>query len=151
MLGRHEEDGPMAELNIEMGRAELLKTLKENLEKHKKEYEESRKGWIDKLLADLAKAPERAKALAEKVTKAFKDGDGSVEGFNFQRLVPEDWHDAPVSYADHYADAIEMLTMAKDEKISLSRTLWRQLVKDEWEWKSRHMLSNRKYSQMGQR
>ena len=62
-------------------------------------------------------------------------------------LMPKDWHDAPKSYADQYGVAIEMLTMAKDEKISLTRTLYCQLVKDEWEWKERHRMSNRKYSQ----
>lgn len=150
MLG-DEEDGPMPELEIEMGRAELLTILKENLEKHKKEYEESRKGWYDKLMADLAKTPQLAEDLAAKVTKVFEAGGTVAEGFNFSKLVPEDWHDAPTSYADQYDDAIEMLEMAKDEKIALTRTLWRQLVKDEWEWKTRHTMTNQKYAPGGRR
>lgn len=144
-----EEDGPMSELSIEVGREELLKILKENLERHKKEYEEARKGWYTKMVLALITAAEHARLMADVVEKAGEAGEAFPPDVEPALLIPKDWHDAPKSYADQYDDAIEMLTMAKDEKITLSRTLWRQLVKDEWEWKTKHMMSNRKYSQVG--
>lgn len=132
-------------LAVNVGKAKLLETVKANLVKHLKEYAESMEGWYDKLVSQLVASG----VLSLDFLKQAKEGSDDAEwmkGINPSKLIPEDWHDEPVSFAGHYEDAIEMLALSTDEKITLSRTLFCQLVQDKWEWSDRHMHSNRKYS-----
>ena len=100
---------------IKVNKQELLGIVKQNREKHKKEYLESIKAYRVKV-ADL---------FTKELEKVL-----SGEKFNvyFDLTKPE-------SHEKDYDLAIRMLEMSVDENVEIERDEFNQLVNDEWSWK----------------
>jgi hypothetical protein len=144
-------DNISLDLSVDVDCKELLEILKKNMKKHNDEYAEARVGWHTKVLAQLQR-------MKIEVAKLLLAVDGVEPATNWQTdqklphpgtLAPSDWNDEPVCYTRHYEDAIDMLAMSQNETITLSRTLFKQLVHDEWKWKQRHRGMVMKYSEVG--
>lgn len=105
----------MKEINV--SREELLKKVKENLEKHKKEYEEA-------VIKRNTQVIDTLKSFIPDMEE-YK-GKEVPEHLNFPK---------PVSYAEEYEEVIEMLTMAKDDPILISKEEFNRYVLDKWNWK----------------
>jgi hypothetical protein len=150
-----DEDGIKLELTISAKKDDLLKTLRDNLEKHEKEHKEACEGWHKKLIEQLEASQVNVGMMLDSA-KSGRDGNEGARDDNWTKqfpdvadLVPEDWHDKPRSFAHHYRDAIEMLEIHTEEKIALGRALHQQLVQDKWSWRGHHAKSMRKYSNVG--
>lgn len=142
------------ELTVKVEKEKLLQILRDNLEKHKKEHAEARAGWHTRLIEQLGATVSNAESMLLSAqsgrdgNEGPKDDDWKKQFPDVSDLIPEDWHDEPISFAKQYEDAIGMLEMADDtdRAISLSRTLYKQLVQDDWSWKESHVVSMMKYS-----
>jgi len=123
--------------------AKVLTALKKNRKQHAEDYEKAMKGYRKK----------RSEALVEAGTKFLE---------NFQRVTDLDKKDAdfeledllddvelqmsePVEYLSHYDDYIEQLEMTSQEEIQFSRTMFKQLVQNEWEWVRSYNRTNSAY------
>ena len=121
----------MARLNVQMkttvSRLDMLKTLRENRDKHAEIVKEAQAGY----LTAAAKAVEKCRAsLAE----------GKVVSLNKFALS------VPVDYRSAYDTVITMLEWSKDENITLAADEFRQFVQDQWDWKDGFLTSNAAYS-----
>ncbi len=110
---------------VTVPRLEVIAKLKANLEQHKKDYTEA----IEEYYVAV-----EAKLKAE--LKRFKSRP--LERLSVSLTLP-------VSYADSYETAIEMLEMSVDDNIVLNRDMFVKFVKDEWEWKSNFANSTLSY------
>jgi len=100
---------------IRVSKQELLTIVKENREKHKKEYLEAIKAY-------------RVKA-ADLMTKELeKVVSGESFQVRFELIKPE-------SHEKEYNLAIKMLEMSVDETVEIEQHEFNQLVNDEWDWK----------------
>ncbi len=103
---------------IKIKRTELLDIVRQNLQKHIAEFEES--------VVDY-------KALVLQIStynlKVAKTAD--LAEFNKMKVSPG----APVSYEDSYKRAIRMLELSVDDIIEVEEDVFNQLVMDEWNWK----------------
>jgi hypothetical protein len=95
---------------------DLLKVLKENREKHVKEYDEAIVGYRIELI----------KQFKEKLNQAERNLD--VE--HSLKLV------RPVTYVNDYDDAIMMMEWTVDKEVELGRHEFLQYVNDSWSWKN---------------
>ena len=105
--------------NVRIEKYMLLNILRDNKEKHIKDYNES---VIDYKNAVL-KVAKRNLELAE---------TGDMESMIKFRVFPQ----KPTSYEQEYNRSIRMLELSVDDTIELDNTLFNQLVLDEWQWKS---------------
>ena len=119
---------------------EILDKIKENREKHIKEFEESKKNFLIVIVG-------AAKEMLEKVSALTMD-KSNFGSFSQDLSVP-----VPHSNVEDYDRVIDMLTRATDEEINLDQTLFEQLIQDKWAWSRSHRFSNeslaasaRKYS-----
>lgn len=110
--------------NIRVNKQELLGIVKENRNKHKKEYFELIKAYRVKV----------GELLTEELEKVV-----SGEKFNlrFDALKPE-------SHVKEYDLSIRMIEMSVDENIEIDQYTFNQLVNDEWDWK--HVFSSSRMS-----
>ena len=102
--------------SVTVPRLEVIEKLKANLSQHKADYLEAVDAYFEevekKLKAELKKFKSKPRESV-RVSLSF-----------------------PVTYADSYETAIEMLEMSVDENIVLNRDMFVKFVKDEWEWKN---------------
>lgn len=114
--------------SVKINKKELLSIVRENLDKHVKEYNES---------------VEDFKALAIKVASAnlklAKSGD--LATIAKMESAPR----APQSYEQNYHRAIRMLELSVDEVIELEEDVFNQLVLDEWTWKHSFVATSAMY------
>lgn len=103
---------------IKMDRLQLLVIVKENLEKHLKEYAES----VEDYKAGVLKITTANMKLAK---------TGDTEKFAQIKSIPQ----APRSYEKEYNRAIRMLELSVEEIIEIEEDIFNQLVLDEWAWK----------------
>jgi hypothetical protein len=103
---------------IKIKREELLAIVRENLQKHIKEFEESVVDYRALVLQ-----------IAAHNLKVAKTGD--VSEFRKMKAHPS----APTSYEDSYKRAIRMLELSVDDIIEVEEDIFNQLVMDEWNWK----------------
>lgn len=124
---------------IQINCIELLKTLSENLEKHRVEYAEGMKGFrvkrdtairhIGKVAAscDLATKSER-----KRVHKAWDA---------YQKVL----RDEPIDRSESYVQAIAFMEWETRKTIKVSLNDFECYVRDNWSWRADHrskMLSN---------
>lgn len=95
----------------------LRKVLDKNLAEHRKQYEES---------VELYKS----------ATKTYHDKLAEIATGSPMSIPRYDPPEKPNDYSKHYLDAIEMLTYEVNDVVTLSSRDFKQLVKDEWDWKS---------------
>ena len=102
--------------SVTVPRLEVIEKLKANLTRHKADYIEAVDAYYEgvekKLKAELKKFKNKPRESV-RVSLSF-----------------------PVTFADSYETAIEMLEMSVDENIVLNRDMFVKFIKDEWEWKS---------------
>jgi hypothetical protein len=113
-------------MTITADTTQVLERLKHNREKHKKIVIEAREGY----------AKQAEKALSAELERLRK-GKNVVVTFSLQ---------APQDYTKVYDTAIEMLQMHTQPKIDLNSSQVRNLMQDEWDWKSHFLMSNSLYS-----
>jgi hypothetical protein len=113
-------------MQVTVNTADVLRTIRENAEKHKQIVAEAREGYM--------KAAEKALAARLKDLRS-----GKLVSLTFQ-LAP------PVDQSSVYRTVIRMLELHTKEDITLDSKQVRCLVMDEWDWKKQFLLSNSAYS-----
>jgi len=103
--------------SVKMNRLNLLGIVKENKEKHIKEYAESVEDYKVAVLK-----------ITQVNAKMAKTAD--LEQFKFKTIPSK-----PTSYEDNYTRAIRMLELSVEEIIDVEEHIFNQLVLDEWGWK----------------
>ncbi len=116
-------------ITIQVSKDVLLKTLQTNHDKHAKEYDKAKRGWV-KLFR---------KELVDKL--ATLDAGGKLE-LHITNQKPE-------SHLDDYAEAIEMVGFHAHPTIELDQQEFRQFMKDDWNWKRLWAASNSTYIASG--
>lgn len=117
--------------SIKMNRLQLLVIVKDNLEKHLKDYTES----VEDYKAGVLK-------LTTANLKLAKTGD--TEKFSQIKAIPQ----APRSYEKEYNRAIRMLELSVEEVIDIEEDIFNQLVLDEWSWKHQFVASASLYKSL---
>ena len=115
-----------SELTVDIPREVLVDKLKKNREKHQREYNTAMQGYVETLIEELEAKLADVKA-AKDITKLY-----------YQPAVPE-------KHLDEYDEAIEMYEMTVEQVIRLPRSDFRQLVRDNWDWKRGWTASNTAY------
>jgi hypothetical protein len=105
----------------------LLAKLKQNLVRHRLEYEKQKQGYLEDVRAALTER------LASLKNENFVD-------LNFRGLT------APKSFAREYERAIEMLEWEASEMVALSEDDFRRYVQDDWDWQNIFAANSKKYS-----
>jgi hypothetical protein len=151
---------------IEIEKNKLLQVIKENKDKHVKEYKDACKAYEAAKLAYAQdfwsqmsenfglyrkKMEEKLEAVAELVLKARNNhqedkkidlaGIDSYLNFNYQpqvKLVATE----PISHEKEYNEAIRNLELTTAEFIYLDQTDFRRYILDEWDWKVQFNYNN---------
>lgn len=110
--------------DVKINKGELLKIVRENKEKHVKEYNES--------VEDYKKA---AVKVAQDNLELAKSGD--IDKIAKIKGMPQ----KPSSYEDAYTRAIRMLELSVEDVIEIEEQVFNQLVLDEWHWKNAFVAS----------
>lgn len=113
---------------VKINRNELLSIVRENKDKHIKEFE---RAMYDFKLAVLKISQENLK-LAE---------TQDITSIAHIKSIPS----FPTSYAKSYDKAIRMLELSVDTEIELEGHDFDQLVLDEWQWKQSFSTMNSTY------
>lgn len=117
--------------SVKIDRLELLEIVKQNAEKHIRDYEESVEDY-KVLVAKLAKAN----------LKLANTGD--LKEISKMKKIPSE----PVAYADNYNRALRMLDLSVEETIEIEEHIFNQLVLDEWGWKQSFVAAGALYKSM---
>ena len=112
----------------------ILGKLRENRAAHAKDFEETmeefknsrRDKFIDQKAVIMANLAKVEKSLQQGEDVEISDVLDDVD-FNMVK---------PVNYLHHYDDMIGQLDMTSQTKLSLSSAVYKQLVQDDWSWKS---------------
>ena len=144
-----------SERTVTVNRLELLKTLRENKEKHQKEYQESVLGYKElaqeKLKEEAEKATRRIANNLEILFKRIEQFDPEnpldndvvlLQGVHFSLQVPQD-------HSNAYEVAIQMAEWETKEEIELTQSQFQCFVMDEWDWMRDFKVLNARYSTVG--
>lgn len=114
--------------DVKMDKAELLAIVRENKEKHIREYNEA--------VEDYKKA---AVKLAQENLELANTGD--LDKISKIKAMPS----KPTSYEDSYTRAIRMLELSVESIIEIEEQIFNQLVLDEWQWKHNFAVASALY------
>lgn len=114
--------------SVKIRRNELLGIVRENKEKHIKEFNEA----VEDFKRAVIKISEENLALAN---------SGDLKEIAKIKSVPQ----KPISYESSYTRAIRMLELSVETEIELDLHDFDQLVQDEWQWKQSFTTSNSTY------
>lgn len=148
--------GGLSPRKVKVQRLKLLETLKQNLDTHRKEYQES-------LLAYQSLAKERLHKLQRKAQQALADNFAAIER-KIDRFDPEsEDHDlsdtvvllntlsfnlkVPQDHSRSYEVAIQMAEWEVEETIELTQDQFQAFVLDDWEWQQEFKFLNRSYTE----
>jgi hypothetical protein len=108
----------------------VVTALKENYERHKKEYAEAYDGY-----------KRQAKTLLEERLEevAASSSETDQESLRFDLQPPED-------HRDDYERAIGMLEMTTDEETRITSTQYAAFIQDKWSWQREWAHSNKSYT-----
>lgn len=98
-------------------KSQLITTLRENREKHQREFQDAWKGYQDALITAFQKRLEQAKAL--------KPGGSVSHSITL---------DTPTDHTAEYDRALKMLEWEQDEILVLSMNDFNCYVMDDWDW-----------------
>lgn len=117
----------------------LLTTLKENLEKHKADYETAMAGYRDAKATKLAALNE---ATNKAVTNNTNENRKAVhDAYNaFSRL------ERPRDHSESYELAIEIMEWSTEDEVELSINDFQCYVRDKWNWKQAFAISVANYA-----
>jgi hypothetical protein len=110
--------------SVKINRDELLKIVRDNKEKHIKEYNE---------------------AVNDFRLAVIKISNENMEIVNAGKVDIKTLPAKPVSFESNYVRAIRMLELSVDNVIELNQYDFAKLVLDEWEWKQAFSTSNSTY------
>lgn len=110
--------------DVKLNKAELLQIVRDNKEKHIKEYLEA----VEDYKAAAVKVAQENLALAQ---------SGDIDQIAKIKGMPQ----KPVSYEDAYTRAIRMLELSVEDVIEIEEHVFNQLVLDEWQWKNAFVAS----------
>jgi hypothetical protein len=116
--------------SVKINRDDLLKIVRENKEKHIKEYKE---------------------AEEEFKTAALNIINENIELINKGNFKIKTLPTTPVSYESNYNKAIRMLELSVDTVIEIDQYEFSKLVLDEWEWKQSFDIMNSTYKTLNGR
>ena len=119
--------------SVNVSRVELLEKLKQNLEAHRKEYEEALVEYHTRLQEDL-------KLALKKVGRVVDIEE--LKSFRFSVAFPQ-------NHEKDYEEVIEMLEMSVDEHINLDSESFKAYIKNEWSWASSFNASKMAYATVG--
>jgi hypothetical protein len=114
---------------ISMEVNKLLGLLKDNREKHTKEFTEAVTAYRGKVTKALRKR-------ADDIERGAKTDPSKFLNFNLP---------SPKSYTDDYTEVIDMLEMCEDDLVELDHEQFKNWVKDDWNWKDRFLALNSSY------
>lgn len=117
--------------SVKINRLQLLVIVRENREKHIKEFAES--------VEDYKKA---AINVTQRNLELANTGD--IEQIAKIKGMPQ----KPASYEKEYDRAIRMLTLSVEDVIDLQQDIFNQLVLDEWLWKNAFVAAGSMYKSM---
>ena len=113
------------DLSLKYAVEDLLNKIKANKATHVANFNKAMAGYKIKMVEEL-----------EKKLKDAKEGKLVEHTVNLPR---------PKSFESYYDEAYDMISMCKDTEITLDRTLFGQLVRDEWEWSHEYATANSSY------
>jgi hypothetical protein len=119
---------------VKVRRDELLSVLRQNRERHLKEYEAACVGYREVALRRIEEGFQEAR----EVVGRLKEGQTVAVGFRISLSVP-------VSYEKAYDQIIRMMEMSVDTEIVLTASQFACFVMDDWEWKEEWASSNAQY------
>lgn len=119
--------GETAMRTVNVDKAQLITKLRENKEKHAKDFKESMDGYWDAFGRELSKMQERVKSR-----------DLSVE--HTVRLT------RPKNHTEEYDRAIQMLEWEQESKVILSVNDFNCYVLDDWDWQEEFQGTKALYS-----
>jgi hypothetical protein len=112
--------------DIQVDKAELIKTLETNKKGHRKVYEEARENYL--------------KAAAEELEKRLDAiNAGRMVSLIVNLPVPED-------HTRDYERVIKMLGMELRDEILLSEADYQQYVQDDWAWRRAWLANTASYT-----
>lgn len=114
--------------SVKIRRNELLTIVRENKEKHIKEFNEA----VEDFKKAVIKITEENLELAK---------TGNLDEIAKIKAIPT----KPISYETSYTRAIRMLELSVETEIELDIHDFDQLVQDEWQWKQSFLTSNSTY------
>ena len=124
---------------VKVKRDELLAVLRENRERHIREYKAACVGYREVALRRLEESFQEAR----EVVNRLKEGQTvSVVGFRISLSVP-------VNYEKAYDQIIRMMEMSVDTEIVLTASQFACFVMDDWEWKEEWAASIAQYLHSG--
>lgn len=127
------------EREVKVKRDELLAVLRENRERHVREYKAACVGYREVALSRLEDSFQQAREAVNRL----KEGQTiSVVGFRISLSVPENYEKA-------YDQIIRMMEMSVDTEIVLTASQFACFVMDDWEWKEEWAASIAQYIQSG--
>lgn len=117
--------------SVKINKYELLNIVRENKDKHVKDYEEAVNDY---------------KAAAIKLAASHVElaATGELDKIAQIKAMPA----KPSSYEKEYDRAIRMLELSVEDVIELEEEIFNQLVLDEWTWKHQFALSASMYKSM---
>lgn len=113
------------ESKVTIEKNNLLKAIKENREKHMKEFEETHAGYRVALITELEE-----KLAAAKAGKPVAHIEATE----------------PTSHAKAYDRVIRMIEMSTAEVITITEQQFSQYVLDEWQWQAQFNATKALYS-----
>lgn len=132
----------MAMRSVKVDRDDLLKRLRENLDRHMADYREAVDDYRKAAVAALAAKRAEFEAAFEKLVARFGSGESPSLGLGVSTsfdLSP------PESHEKDYRQIIEMVAMSVDPVIELESDEFQCYVMDDWAWKAKFVATNSLY------
>lgn len=114
-----------------VNREQLLATLKQNRDKHEREYRRALNNWS-----------KRCKSALKHRLKWFDKKKFRLEKFDLDfGELPK-----PISYTSQYDQAIQQVEWEVETEITLTEADFKQFVLDEWGWSSHYAATTMSYN-----
>ena len=133
-MGAKFSDRGWGDRTVKVRRMDLLAALKENREKHVKDYEEACEGYRNMAMTRM----ENAKEEWNKVVAELKAG-------HLPNLRVSVSVDAPDTYERAYNQIIRMMEMSVEDVVELTSTQFACFVMDDWDWKGQYEATSTAY------
>lgn len=111
----------------------VLSRLKENRERHKKDFENALDGWRQEVREELERKQVKLQEDLDKLNK------GEEPSSRFHNLPK------PADNTNDYDIAIEMFEMSNGDMVELDVTDFQRLMRDDWGWRKRWTEENNLY------
>lgn len=140
---------------VTVNRDQLIETLEDNFERHKRDYAEAKEGYQEQALAAVDQKFQKAKKQLEDnfelIRKKIRDLDPNdpepirdiitlIHTVSMSLAVPQ-------NHSYDYEMAIQMAKMEVNETITLTQDEFQCLVMDDWEWRREFEATKMSYSQ----